>query len=75
MTELADVPWPPTPIRTARLLLRETEARDRPGFIDLFASDDVRRYLGGARSRSEVERFKEFDAEQWFGVRTKTDLS
>ncbi|WP_405065367.1 GNAT family N-acetyltransferase [Kribbella sp. NBC_01510] len=55
MTELADVPWPPTPIRTARLLLRETEARDRPGFIDLFASDDVRRYLGGARSRSELE--------------------
>jgi RimJ/RimL family protein N-acetyltransferase len=43
------------PIRTERLLLRETEARDRPGFIDLFASDDVRRYLGGARSRSELE--------------------
>jgi RimJ/RimL family protein N-acetyltransferase len=38
------------------LLLRQTEAGDRPGFIDLFASDDVRRYLGGAHSRSELEK-------------------
>ncbi|MGY4771462.1 GNAT family N-acetyltransferase [Kribbella sp. CWNU-51] len=110
MTELVDVPWPPTPIRTARLLLRETEARDRPGFIDLFASDDVRAWGRGYATEAvgaalewvtevlpgepvvlctqsanepsvrlaerlgfaEVERFKEFDAEQWFGVWTKT---
>ncbi|MFJ7292383.1 GNAT family N-acetyltransferase [Streptomyces collinus] len=56
MTGLALVPWPPAPIRTGRLVLRESEARDRAGFVELFASPEVRTYLGGPRPRDELER-------------------
>ncbi|MGW6236511.1 GNAT family N-acetyltransferase [Streptomyces sp. NPDC055037] len=56
MTELGPVAWPPAPIRTERLVLRESEARDRTGFIELFASPEVRAYLGGPRPRDELER-------------------
>ncbi|MFJ8858707.1 GNAT family N-acetyltransferase [Streptomyces sp. NPDC102451] len=56
MTGLGPVAWPPAPIRTERLVLRESEARDRPAFIELFASPDVRTYLGGPRPRAELER-------------------
>ena len=48
-------PWPPAPIRTERLVLRQTEARDRATIIDLFASPEVGTYVGGARSREELE--------------------
>jgi RimJ/RimL family protein N-acetyltransferase len=48
--------WPPAPIRTERLLLRQSEARDRAAFIDLFASPEVGAYTGGARRRDELER-------------------
>ncbi|MEU8764570.1 GNAT family N-acetyltransferase [Streptomyces sp. NPDC048659] len=48
--------WPPTaPIRTARLVLRPSEARDRPGFVELFSSPEVGARIGGARPRAEVE--------------------
>ncbi|MFD5483606.1 GNAT family N-acetyltransferase [Streptomyces hawaiiensis] len=56
MTELGPVAWPPAPIRTERLVLRESEARDRAAFIELFASPEVRTYLGGPRPRDELER-------------------
>ncbi len=56
MTELGPVAWPPAPIRTERLVLRESEARDRAAFIELFASPAVRTYLGGPRPRDELER-------------------
>src|SRR6478752_7780249 len=56
MTELGPVAWPPAPIRTERLVLRESEARDRAVFIELFASPEVRTYLGGPRPRDELER-------------------
>src|SRR5689334_1335031 len=56
MTGLGPVAWPPTPIRTERLVLRESEARDRAAFIELFASPEVRTYLGGPRPRDELER-------------------
>ncbi len=56
MTELGPVAWPPAPIRTERLVLRESEARDRAAFIELFASAEVRTYLGGPRPRDELER-------------------
>lgn len=56
MTALGPVAWPPAPLRTERLVLRETEARDRPALIDLNASAEVRRYLGGPRDRDELER-------------------
>ncbi|WP_327303205.1 GNAT family N-acetyltransferase [Streptomyces sp. NBC_01298] len=56
MTELGPVAWPPVPIRTERLVLRESEARDRTAFIELFASPDVRTYLGGPLPREELER-------------------
>lgn len=46
MTELGPVPWPPAPIRTERLVLREPEARDRTAFIELLASPEVHTYLG-----------------------------
>ncbi|MFJ8729469.1 GNAT family N-acetyltransferase [Streptomyces bauhiniae] len=56
MTGLENVPWPPAPIRTERLVLRESEGRDRPAFIELFTSPEVGTYIGGARPRAEVER-------------------
>ncbi|MEV7277287.1 GNAT family N-acetyltransferase [Streptomyces sp. NPDC093111] len=49
--------WPPpAPIRTARLALRASEARDRAAFVDLFSSPEVGTHIGGARPREEVER-------------------
>ncbi|MFC8125047.1 GNAT family N-acetyltransferase [Streptomyces sp. NPDC057302] len=56
MAELGPVGWPPAPMRTQRLALRESEARDRAAFIDLFASPEVRTHLGGPRPRAELER-------------------
>ncbi len=56
MTELGPVAWPPGPIRTERLVLRESEARDRAAFIELLASPEVGTYLGGPRPRDELER-------------------
>ncbi|MDT0388803.1 GNAT family N-acetyltransferase [Streptomyces dubilierae] len=56
MTDLASVAWPPAPIRTERLLLRASEARDRAAFIELFASPEVSTYLGGPRPRDELVR-------------------
>ena len=56
MTEFGPVAWPPAPIRTERLVLRESEARDRAAFIELFASPEVHAYLGGPRPRDELER-------------------
>ena len=56
MTELGPVAWPPEPIRTERLVLRESEARDRAAFIELLASPEVGTYLGGPRPRDELER-------------------
>jgi RimJ/RimL family protein N-acetyltransferase len=56
MTELGPVAWPPAPIRTERLVLRESEARDRAAVIELSASPEVGTYLGGPRPRDELER-------------------
>ncbi len=56
MTGLGSVTWPPAPIRTERLVLRESEARDRPVFIDLFTSPEVGTYIGGSQPRDELER-------------------
>jgi RimJ/RimL family protein N-acetyltransferase len=56
MTELGPVAWPPGPIKTERLVLREPEAWDRPAVIELFASPEVGTYIGGPRPRDELER-------------------
>lgn len=56
MSELGLAAWPPAPIRTTRLTLREPEARDRAAAIELLASPEVSTYLGGARPRDEAER-------------------
>ena len=56
MADLGPVAWPPEPIRTERLVLREPEARDRAAFIELLASPEVGIYLGGPRPRDELER-------------------
>lgn len=56
MADLEPVAWPPTPIRTERLVLREPEARDRAAVIDLYASAEVGTYIGGPRPRDELER-------------------
>ncbi|GAA2267120.1 N-acetyltransferase [Streptomyces ruber] len=37
-------------------MLRESEAQDRAAFVELFASPEVRTYLGGPRPRDELER-------------------
>jgi RimJ/RimL family protein N-acetyltransferase len=47
--------WPPAPIVTERLVLREPEARDRVAVIELLASPEVGTYLGGPRQRDELE--------------------
>ncbi|MCM1976665.1 GNAT family N-acetyltransferase [Streptomyces sp. G1] len=56
MTDLTPAAWPPAPMSTARLVLRESEARDRAAFVELFASPEVGTYVGGARPRDELER-------------------
>ncbi|XVQ81752.1 GNAT family N-acetyltransferase [Microbispora siamensis] len=56
MIELGPVAWPPAPIRTERLLLRDPEARDRAAIIELFTSPEVGTYIGGPRPRDEFER-------------------
>jgi RimJ/RimL family protein N-acetyltransferase len=56
MAELGPVAWPPAAIRTERLVLRESEARDRAAVIELYASPEVFTYLGGPRPREELER-------------------
>ncbi|MGI5473318.1 GNAT family N-acetyltransferase [Streptomyces sp. CA-132043] len=67
MTELGPLAWPPAPIRTERLVLREPEARDRAAFIELLASPEVHTYLGGPRSRDELEREMPAVPERWPG--------
>jgi RimJ/RimL family protein N-acetyltransferase len=56
VAELGPVTWPPTPIRTERLVLRASEARDRAALIELFASPEVGAYIGGPRPRDDLER-------------------
>jgi RimJ/RimL family protein N-acetyltransferase len=56
MPELGPVVWPPAPIRTERLVLREPETRDRAAFVELFSSPEVGAYIGGPRPRAELER-------------------
>jgi RimJ/RimL family protein N-acetyltransferase len=56
MTEPGSIAWPPAPIRTERLVLREPEAQDRAALIELLASPEVGTYLGGPRPRDELER-------------------
>lgn len=56
MTELGPVAWPPAPITTERLVLREPDARDHRVFVELFASPEVGTYIGGPRSHDELER-------------------
>ncbi|WP_427893117.1 GNAT family N-acetyltransferase [Kribbella sp. GL6] len=67
MADLESVDWPPEPIKTERLVLREAEARDRPAFVELLASSDVHTYLGGPRARAELERELPAVPEQWPG--------
>jgi RimJ/RimL family protein N-acetyltransferase len=56
MTPLGPVAWPPAPIRTGRLVLRQPETRDRPAFLELFTSPQVGAYIGGPRPREDCER-------------------
>ncbi|GAA3458033.1 GNAT family N-acetyltransferase [Saccharothrix longispora] len=56
MTEPGPAAWPAAPIRTERLVLRQSEARDRAALVELFASPEVGTYIGGARPRDELER-------------------
>ncbi len=67
MNDLGAVPWPPAPIRTGRLVLCAAEARDRAGFVELYASQEVHTYLGGARPRDELEREMPVVPERWPG--------
>jgi hypothetical protein len=56
MADLGPGAWPPAPINTERLVLREPRAQDRAAVIELFASPEVGTYLGGSRPRDELER-------------------
>ncbi|WP_336114762.1 GNAT family N-acetyltransferase [Streptomyces sp. PTD9-10] len=67
MEDLELVAWPPEPLRTERLVLREPESRDRAAFIELLASSEVHTYLGGPRSRDELERETPEVPERWPG--------
>jgi RimJ/RimL family protein N-acetyltransferase len=67
MEDLGPVAWPPAPIKTERLVLRESEARDRTAFVDLLASPEVNRYVGGPRPRDELERETPAIPERWPG--------
>ncbi|MFI8951955.1 GNAT family N-acetyltransferase [Streptomyces sp. NPDC053750] len=67
MEDLGSVAWPPEPIKTERLVLREPGTRDRAGFIELLASPEVHTYLGGPRPRDELEREMSGAPERWPG--------
>ncbi|MDG9722761.1 GNAT family N-acetyltransferase [Streptomyces sp. DH41] len=67
MNDLGPVAWPPAPIKTERLVLREPEARDRAAFVELHASPEVHTYLGGPRSRDELEGEMPEVPERWPG--------
>ncbi|MEU7799537.1 GNAT family protein [Micromonospora arborensis] len=67
MADLGAVAWPPAPIRTERLVLREPEARDRTAFIELLASSEVNAYLGGPRLRGGLECEMPGVPERWPG--------
>lgn len=67
MSDLGPVAWPPEPIRTERLVLREPEARDRAAFIELLASPEVHTYLGGPRPRDVLERELPQVPQRWPG--------
>ncbi|PKW12354.1 Protein N-acetyltransferase, RimJ/RimL family [Streptomyces sp. 1222.5] len=67
MDDLGLVAWPPAPIRTGRLVLREPEAGDRAVFIELLSSPEVNTYLGGPRRRDELERETPEVPERWPG--------
>ncbi|MFJ2261213.1 GNAT family N-acetyltransferase [Streptomyces sp. NPDC087844] len=67
MTEPVSAVWPPAPVRTERLVLRESEAEDRAAFIELLASPEVHKYLGGPRPREELERDMPEVPERWPG--------
>jgi RimJ/RimL family protein N-acetyltransferase len=56
MADPGTVAWPPAPIETKRLVLRQPEARDRAALIELFTSPEVGTYIGGPRPREELER-------------------
>ncbi|MBD0708423.1 MULTISPECIES: GNAT family N-acetyltransferase [unclassified Streptomyces] len=56
MTDFGPGVWPPAPIRTERLVLREPEAGDRAAFVELLASPEVHTYLGGPHPRETLER-------------------
>lgn len=67
MDDLGPITWPPAPIKTERLVLRESEARDRTAFIDLLASPEVNTYVGGPRPRDVLERETPEIPERWPG--------
>lgn len=67
MSDLGPVAWPPEPIKTERLVLREPEARDRAAFIELLASPEVHTYLGGPRPRDVLEREMPEVPQRWPG--------
>jgi RimJ/RimL family protein N-acetyltransferase len=67
MEDLGPVAWPPEPITTERLVLREPEPRDRTAFVELLASPEVHTYLGGPRPRDELEREMSGVPERWPG--------
>ncbi|MCX4831093.1 GNAT family N-acetyltransferase [Streptomyces sp. NBC_01016] len=67
MDELVLNSWPPEPIRTERLVLRGSEARDRAAFVELLASPEVHTYLGGPRPRDVLERELPAVPERWPG--------
>ncbi len=67
MSELGPIAWPPEPLKTERLVLREPEARDRAAFIKLLASPEVHTYLGGPRPRDELEREMPGTPARWPG--------
>ncbi|GAA2439284.1 GNAT family N-acetyltransferase [Streptomyces pulveraceus] len=56
MTDPGAFAWPPAPIGTRRLVLRESRARDRAAFVELLSSPEVGTYTGGSRPRDELER-------------------
>jgi hypothetical protein len=75
MLDLGAVAWPPSPIRTERLVLRESGARDRATFIELLASPEVHAYLGGPRPRDELERDLPEVPARWPGASSSTSTA
>ena len=68
MADLGPVAWPPEPIRTERLVLREPALPGEPVVLFTQTANARSMRLAAKLGFTEVERCEAYGAEQWFGM-------